>query len=119
MPIPPDSITVRIAELCRLYLRGPVSIATDETTGAPIIVFEPPLTTAEQATYADIVAMAKAGITLSLVEYQGIKTFLATMRTFQQMSQSDFIALAQNARDRQLFDVVSALIRVVRTLMRD
>lgn len=119
MPTFPDAIAERTVALCRLYLRAPSSYATDETTGAPILNFEPPLTTAEQATYADIVAMAKAGITLTLSEYQGIKSFLATMRTFQQMSQSDFIALAQNARDRQLFDVVSALIRVVRTELRD
>lgn len=119
MNVPPDAFALRVMDLCRQYLRAPDGVATDSDTGAVVITFTPPLSSAEQTSYADILAMAKAGITLSLTEYQGIKSFLATMRTFQQMSQSDFIALGQNARDRQLFDTVSAVIRVVRTLLRD
>lgn len=104
-------------ELLRTYLRMPDTYDSDALTA----VFTPPLTAAEQAVFADLRAMAKSPTTsqMTLAEYQAIKPFLATERAFVQQSQAEFIALTQNARDRQLFDVVTALIRVQRQMMRD
>lgn len=119
MNVPPDDFALKVLNLCRQYLRAPDGVATDSDTGAVVATFTPPLSAAEQTSFADIQAMAKSSIGLTLTEYQTIKPFLPTMRTFQQMSQSDFIALGQNARDRMLFDTLSAVIRVERVLLRD
>lgn len=103
---------------CVRLLRAPVSITGDRT--ASVWTFTPDLSAAEAQTFTDIVGTIRSqGVTLTVSEYQSLTASLATMRTFQQLSQADFIALAQNARDRQLFDVVTALIRVDRALMKD
>lgn len=104
-----------LAGLLATYLRNPSSW----DNGVP--TFSPPLTAAEQTTYDDLVAMLRTPLTASmtLAEYQQIKPFLATERSFVQMSQSEFIALTQNQRDRTLFDTLTAVIRVQRVMMRD
>lgn len=70
-----------------------------------------------QADFDAIVRAAKG--TLTRLERDGIETDLAAQRTFRQQSQSEFIALTQNQRDRALFDVVNALINVQRAQLRD
>lgn len=45
-------------------------------------VFVPPLTTAEQATLADLQTMARFGVTLTLAEWQSIKTDAASLKTY-------------------------------------
>lgn len=120
--IPPDATARRVVDLSSVLIRPPVSSATDSVTGAPIVEFLPPLSSGEQATYDAIVAVARSGSDITPAEYAALNVTngpLPTLRTFQQMSQSEFIALAQNARDRALFDSVTALIRVIRALMRD
>jgi hypothetical protein len=117
----PNATATRVGELCATYLRAPESIATDATSGEPVLVFNPALTTAEQATLADLLRMARMGVpnTLSLAEFQAIKADLDTMRTFRQQTQAGFIALTQNQRDRALFDAINAQTNVLRALLRD
>lgn len=82
--------------------------------------FVPPLTTAEEATFARIVAMSRgviAGITSE--EWAALEPSFAQERTFRQQSQSEFIAKTQNARDRELFDTLNAVINELRALRRD
>jgi hypothetical protein len=112
--------TTSLTPLLEQYLRRP-DHWDDDGTGNLTPVWVPALTAAEQASYTDLIAMSKTAFTaqLTLAEYQTLKPFLATERTFVRQSQSEFIALAQNARDRQLFDAVTALIRVQRQMMRD
>lgn len=106
-------------ELLTRFLRPPLTYGTD-ASGNLVATFEPPLTAAEQVVFADIAAIAKSQVGLELSNYQvDVKPFLPALRTFQQMSQSDFIALGQNPRDRMLFDTLTSLIRVTRALLRD
>lgn len=80
----PDRLAYRLRDLAERYLRRPASIASDATTGSPLLVFEPPLTTAEQAILDDLTLMATFGVTadLSLAEFRAIKPDLATARQY-------------------------------------
>jgi hypothetical protein len=60
---------------------------------------------------AIVVACHAAGKAPVAVAYDGA--------SFVGLAQADFIALTQNQRDRMLFDVVTALIRVQRAMLRD
>ena len=79
----PDATTSRLADLCVLYLRRPDTVATDPS-GNPVLTFVPVLTTAEQSTLTDLTTMAKFGIpaTITLAEFQAIKSDLATARAY-------------------------------------
>lgn len=81
--------------------------------------FIPDLTPEQQATVNTLAKLAVGATLVTKAERDSIESQLATIRIFQQMSQSDFIALAQNARDRQLFDNVTAIIRILRVFLRD
>lgn len=114
----PDAATLRVVALCTLYLRTPSGSYIDDVAGM-VVEFVPALSAAEQLAFADIVALARSGYDLTLTEYQALKPSLATMRTFQQQTQAEFIALTQNARDRALFDLGNAHTKVLRALLRD
>ena len=83
-----------------------------------VYVFTPDLTTSEVTRFGELVAAAQAPI-LPLADHDLLRPFLATLRTFQQQSQSDFMGKTAAERDREVFGAVSALIRVVRVLLRD
>jgi hypothetical protein len=78
----PDAAAHRLRELCDLYLRAPIEMATESDTGAPLATFEPPLSTAEQATFAELATMARFGVSLTLAEWQGIKADAAGLRAY-------------------------------------
>lgn len=79
--------------------------------------YSPDLTPAETATVAEI--MRAAVTPLTRTERNAIEPQLVTGRAFLALSQSDFIALGQNARDRMLHENVSAQWRVIFRLLRD
>ena len=119
MRIYPDQLAERTAVLCVTYLRQHAGYATDSVTGLPIVDFSPVLTAPEQATYADILALARSGYDLTLAEYQAIKPQLTTGRAFLGLSQSQFMALTAAERDRMIFDNMSATWRVIFRLLRE
>jgi hypothetical protein len=95
---------------------------TDGSIVAPTVVctWTPDLSAAEQAILDDLGAMTRAHITgLSLDEYRRMVPDLATLKTFRQMAQADWMALTANAREKQTFDVLNALQALVRALLRD
>lgn len=109
----------RLHELARIYLRSPASL-TEDASGRPVAVFDPPLTAQEQVVWDRLVRYASfLGVQITLEEWALLEPFLTTGRGFLGMSQSEFIALGQNQRDRMLFDNVTALWRVVFRLLRD
>jgi hypothetical protein len=64
--------------------------------------------------------MAQSHVTgLSLDEYTRMVPDLATVKAFRQMTQSEWMALTANAREKQTFDVLNALQALVRTLLAD
>ena len=100
--------------LCETYLRAPVDIAGDA------LVFDPPLTTDEQAVYARLLRALRSAIQgITPDEWLAIENDLAAMRTFRQQTQAQFMALTATQRDRALFDVVNAQTNVLRALLRD
>jgi hypothetical protein len=81
--LPPDAYATRVRGLCQLYLRAPDSIATDNATGQPILVFTPALTGPEQTTLTRILNLAKSlveGITAD--EWAAIEPDIAGLITF-------------------------------------
>lgn len=68
----------RTVDLCTQYLRSPSGF--DDATGS--LVFTPPLTTAEQASFADLQTMARFGVNLTLTEWQSIKADVASLKTY-------------------------------------
>jgi len=115
----PDDTARRLAELCGTSLRAPASIATDGATGTPVLTFDPPLSAQEQTTYDGLLATARSAVAITPDERTALEPHLATLRTFQQMSRADFLALTNAARERQTFDVMTAQLRVIRALLRD
>lgn len=106
----PDPTGPALLALCAAYLRLPTATynaATDTTTYA----FVPPLTTAEQATFADLQLMAKFAISdnLTLAEFQAMKPDLATGKTY--------LGLA-SPTNAQTVAVIKAIIRVLGDLLR-
>lgn len=98
------------AELITLYLRPWTGVlaAEDATITA---TFDPPLSTAEQATLADIQLLAKLGLTndLTLAEFQAIKPDLATAKTFVGIASPT--AAQSNAALKATIRVLGALLR--------
>lgn len=109
--IRPDGIADQLYGLCLLYLRAPAGYATDDVTSQPVFDFTPVLTTAEQATFTDLTTMAKFGITASitLAEFQAIKSDLATARTYAGLASP---TAAQTAA------ALKSTIRVIGALLR-
>jgi hypothetical protein len=104
-----DNLALEMA--CAQYLRRP-SGWTDDGAGHFTPTFEPPLTTAEQATFADLQKMARFGIasSLTLAEYQAMKADLATGRAF--------LGIASPTQ-AQAVAAERAIIRVLGALLRD
>lgn len=101
-----------------VLIREPAVVRWDDP--AVTYVFTPDLTAGEAATFADLVATFRTrDVNLTPEEYAALKPFLATGRLFVGLSQSDFIALGQNARDRMLHENVTAIWRVIFRLLRD
>jgi hypothetical protein len=89
--------------LCNVYLRS-----VDHWDG-DTPVFVPPLTTAEQATLADLQTMANFGVTLTLAEWQAVKPSAAVLKTYLG------IASPTNA---QTAAAVKGIVRVLATIIR-
>lgn len=110
---------VRLRDLVTQYIGPCIVIGTPD---APIVQLQGgvALTPAQQTTLDQVVRFWRAGITdLTLPEWLLLEDEQATKRTFKQRSQSDFIALTQNQRDRALYDAVIALIKVQNAQIRD
>lgn len=100
-------------------IRAPAWVAGD-AAGSVVYTFVPDLTTDEVAVLAALVrAFRQHDVRITLAELQALEPHLATLRTFQQQSQAQFMALTATQRDRALFDVDTAIIRVLRALLRD
>jgi hypothetical protein len=79
----------------------------DDVTGLPTFIWNPPLTAQEQADFDILVGIARSGMTsLSIAEYQTVRQNLQPLRALRQLTQSQFIALTQNQRDRMLYDAL-------------
>lgn len=101
-------------------VRAPEIVLWDQPTATATFRFTPDLSAAEQAAFADTLATLRTrDVQLTTDEYAAIKPHLATLRTFQQQSQAEFMAKSAAERDRELFGVVTALLRTVRSLLRD
>lgn len=104
-------VLARLQLLLRRDIREPVSLAIDDQTLAISATFSPVLTAPEQATFNDLVTMAKFGIptTISLIEFQAIKSDLATARTYVGLASPT--AAQTTAALKSTIRVIGALLR--------
>ena len=118
MSITNDQDQLQMVALCGLYLRDIADWTVVGDVRTP--VFDPPLTTDEQAVYARLLRALRSAIQgITPDEWLAIEDDLAAMRTFRQQTQAQFMALTATQRDRALFDVVNAQTNVLRALLRD
>lgn len=94
-----------LLDLFARYLRPPDR--WDDTLAA--FVWVPALTSAEQATRADLETMARFGVSLTLAEWQSIKPDAANLRAYLG------VASPTNA---QTAAATKAIIRVLATIIR-
>lgn len=109
----------RLVELLRLYLR-PATVAVDAAENATL-TFDPVLSAAEQATFADLQAMARSRQTadMTLAEYQAVKPFLASEAAWMAITRNAFVNMAEADMRRAVYDIVTAEVRLARAARRD
>jgi 2-keto-3-deoxy-6-phosphogluconate aldolase len=100
----------QFASLAAANLRAPASWSVDDLAGTASFTWEPPLTPAEQATFADLQVMANFGVTLNLTEWQAIKADAAGLRAYLGVASP---TAAQTA------SATKAIIRVLAVIIRD
>jgi hypothetical protein len=109
--IPPDPMAERAADLCRLYLRAPDSIATDSVSGAPILNFVPALTAGEQTTLTRILNLAKSLVTgITVDEWQALEPDIAGLVTYQGLASPTL---------SQTVSAVKAQSRILRAIIKN
>lgn len=91
----------------------------DNSTTPPTPIFDPPLTTAEQATLASLMALLRTTVDLSPADWTLIEARLPNLRAFRQQTRNAFMALTQTERDRAIFDALQDIIAVIVALVRD
>lgn len=119
--IAPERATANIAEALRAGGLPLPAVVNTGTEAAPsfVLMFAEDLTAQQLAQANTILKLATGATLLTEADYASLAPRLDTGRLFLTQSQADFIAKAQNVRDRELFDNVSALWRVIFRLLRD
>lgn len=103
----PDDLAMKVRELCLTYLRLPTEYATED--GLPVLTFDPPLTSGEQATYNLLLGMARSGMTsVSPADFGVIRANLQTLRDLRQLGRNAFLAQTTAQKERQLYDALVA-----------
>jgi hypothetical protein len=115
----PDETATRLAELCRLHLRAPDGYATDDVTGEPVLIFDPPLTNEEQATLANLLGLARSRLDVAPEDFATIRTNLQALRDLRQMGRAAFMALTAAERDRLIYDALVADTVIWLAVLRD
>lgn len=110
----------RLLTLCELYLRPVTSTETD-AQGHALMTFDPPLAAPEQATLADLQAMAKSRQTadMTLAEYQTAKPFLANEATWMARTRNQFVGLSEQDMRQAVYEIITAEVRLARLARRD
>lgn len=98
-----------VVALCADYLPGHAVTFAVDGAGAAVFTFTPPLSAAEQTTFDDLQTMARFGVSLSLTEWQSIKSDAAGLRTYLGVASP---TAAQTA------SATKAIIRVLATIIR-
>lgn len=117
--VSPDITAQRLVELCQTFLRPPATYATDGDTGEPILTFDPPLTTEEQATLANLLGLARSRLDVAPEDFATIRTNLQTLRDLRQMGRAAFMALTAAERDRLIYDALVADTVIWLAVLRD
>jgi hypothetical protein len=107
--------SAELLTLCAEELRRPSAVTAPPLT----LTFSPDLTPAEVDTLARLEALARANAGMEQVDMAAIQTRLVNLRTFRQLSQSEFMAQTAAERDRTLFDALTDLTAVVLRMLRD
>lgn len=112
--VPPDTYSVVMAACDAAFGRHP----TGGGDAANTYSYDPDLTPAQLVTLQGILDAAKAAVGMSGSEYDAIRPQIQSLRDFRQLGRNAFIALAQNERDRQLYDAQTATTIILLALLR-
>lgn len=109
-PTYPDATATRLADLCGTYLRRPTGYATDDTTGSPILTFDPDLTAEEQTTYERLFRIANARVTgITPTEFQSLEAGVSRLRAYRTTASPTNASTVQAVKD--VIDVLRAILR--------
>lgn len=112
------------------FLQSLTALAT-QTFGRPVVILgdeanpvpdwgQTTPTQADLDTFAQLVVFARSGVTgITFAEWQALDAAMADDRTLRQMTRNQFMAQTADARDRQVFDVLTAHSKMLRALTRD
>ena len=104
--------------LCARYLRLPASVTVD-ASGNATATFNPPLSAAEQVTFADLQALARSQAAMTPTDYNAIRAQMQVLRDLRQMTRATFTAQTQAVINRQVYDALVACCEVFLKLTRD
>lgn len=123
--IGPDELATRLQLLCYLHLRLPATYGTEDTTGEPVLTFDPPLTVEEQVLYDTLLAQARGELlpdafplTLTPEEKTAIRDDLQVLRDLRQMGRAAFLAQTTAQKERQLYDALVAVTIIDLAVLR-
>jgi Mn-containing catalase len=106
----PDETTRRLVALCVEYLRAPAGSATDDTTGDPILDFDPPLTAEEQVTYEILLGLTRSEtVRQTPAEFAVVREQLQVLRALRQLGRNAYMGLSAAERDRMMYDAMVAV----------
>jgi hypothetical protein len=114
----PQTEARALTDMCVAHLRAP-----SEVIGYPgetrTLVFDPELSTQEQATYDVLLSVLRSPVSLTPVEWSAIRPHIQTVRDLRQLGRNPFMALTAAERDRMLYDAQAATTTILLALLRD
>ena len=83
------------------------------------LFFDPPLTSAEQATLDAIVAATRSKTGLSPTDYAAVRSQMQILRDLRQLGRNAFVAQTQAQINRQEYDCLVAITEIFLKVFRD
>jgi hypothetical protein len=111
-----NSPVFTIADLCGTYLRPAVTQGDAAGVGW---VFVPPLTTQEQAIFADVVSLANSAAGLTPTDYAAVRTQMQALRAVRQTTRNAYVNMTEADRNRMDYDALVACCEIFIKLLRD
>lgn len=107
----------QVYRLCLIYLREPIN------EGPPgedrTFVFDPDLTSEEQATFDVLLHLAASVEPMQPDAYSAVRSEMQTLRALRQMGRGAFMDLTAAERDRAMYDAFTSVTKVLLAILRD
>lgn len=107
----------RLIEYMTEIGRAPVESYRED--GVDVLVFDPPLTAAEEATYSTFSRLASMQQPMTTGQYDSLRAQMQTLRDLRQLGRNAFMALSAAERDRLIYDALTAQTIIDLAMLRD